>query len=619
MAVRISQGAAVDYAGARHRVVRVLGPDAVLLATEAGAVVSANPLEVAGTGSVAGTAEAARRLLDPARHSAAEWAEAERRCAAVERLLHVGSPRGPAVAEASRDLGLRPRRVWELLALAEAAGRAEPALFLPARRERAAWRLPAATEAIVAARLRGHYASKARPTLARLVEAVRGACLAAALPPPSYNTVKARVLARDPAWLARRRGEPAKARALRLLTGAHPGASAPWDRVQVDATRCDLRLVRHADRAVVGRAILTVALDLYSRAICGFSVLLEGAGNVSVAACLAHACLPKDEWLRGLGHGDLRWPVWGTPRVLEYDQGPENAARGVQRGLAIHGIRAKARPKGRPEHHGHVERLIGTVMRRVHDLPGTTFSGVEARGGAEPERLACISLPELEEILAVEAVRYNETRHEATGERPIERYLAYYRRPGLPDAERIPDPPPAERLLLDFLPYERRRLRRTGVRLFRVDYSSRDLEPLWREAGGRDGAKRIVVYDPRGLAVVHVADEAGGGYVPAHYRVPRPDMTLAESEQARRALARLRAEDRTEARLFEHIERVRAVVARGRTATARAQAERSEQARRGAAAARRASAAAAAEPGYGAPPAPTPRSAVEPFDDVEEL
>lgn len=629
MATRLVPGAVVEYAGSRYRVRRPLGPDAVLLASDAGAVVSASPLHV--TAVVDPAAQGARaaepRLLDAERHTPSEWAEAERRREAVARVLRVRAGREAAVADAARELGLRPRRMRALLARAEAAGRADAAMFLPARRGPRPPRLPEAVEAIVEGQVRSRYASKARPTVARLAEGVRGACLAAGLPPPAYNTVKARVAARDPAWLARRRGEPAKARSMRLLTGAHPGASAPWERVQIDATRCDLLLVRDRDRAVVGRATLTVALDLYSRAICGFSVLLEGAGGVSVATCLAHACLPKDGWLRRLGHGDLHWPVWGRPLVLEYDRGPENAARGVQRGLAIHGIRTKVRPKGRPELHGHVERLIGTVMRRVHDLPGTTFSGVGARGEAEPGRLACISLPELEEILAVEAVRHNETRHGATGERPIERYLGHYRRPGLADAERIPEPPEGgEGLLLDFLPFERRTLRRTGVRLFGVDYASRDLEPLWSEDRRRGAAapRRIVVYDPRGLAVVHVADEATGAYVPAHYRVPRADMTLAESEEARRALAGLRAEDRTEARLFEHVERIRAVVERGRTATERAKAERSAQARRGAAGAR--GAAARIPPAGTEAPAQAPgaadaplRAPVEPFDDVAEL
>lgn len=66
------------------------------------------------------------------------------------------------------------------------------------------------------------------------------------------------------------------------------------------------------------------------------------------------------------------------------------------------------------------------------------------------------------------------------------------------------------------------------------------------------------------------------------YRVPRPDMTLAESETARSALQSAKLADRTEARLFDNILQVRAIEERGRTATARMKAERSKQARRSA-------------------------------------
>jgi hypothetical protein len=73
----------------------------------------------------------------------------------------------------------------------------------------------------------------------------------------------------------------------------------------------------------------------------------------------------------------------------------------------------------------------------------------------------------------------------ATGDRPIERYLACYRRLGLSDAERVPPRLPAGRPLLAFLPYERRAPTRRGFRLFRVDDSACDLLGMWRRDNGR--------------------------------------------------------------------------------------------------------------------------------------
>lgn len=128
--------------------------------------------------------------------------------------------------------------------------------------------------------------------------------------------------------------------------------------------------MREEDRAVIGRPNFTIAIDLYSRVVPGFSVALEAASTVTVATCLTHSCLPKEDWLAKRDLASVHWPIYGKPRTLEYDRGPENEARGIQRGLQRHGIASKVRATGHPEQHGTIERLIGTMMRIVHGLRG---------------------------------------------------------------------------------------------------------------------------------------------------------------------------------------------------------------------------------------------------------
>jgi hypothetical protein len=123
-------------------------------------------------------------------------------------------------------------------------------------------------------------------------------------------------------------------------------------------------------------------------------------------------------------------------------------------------------------------------------------------------------------------------------------------------------------LLFDFLPYETRVLTRSNILLFRVDYSSIDLLPLWRRDNQRPIA-RVVVYDPRSLALVWVLDEATDDYIPIPYRVPHPDMTLAQRSAARGARHASRTRDRTEPRLFENLSDIRAIEATAKSATAR--------------------------------------------------
>ena len=54
------------------------------------------------------------------------------------------------------------------------------------------------------------------------------------------------------------------------------------------------------------------------------------------------------------------------------------------------------RPPGHVNTGGHIERYLGTLMRRIHGVPGTTMSNVKARGRYHSEKHATLSLRELE-------------------------------------------------------------------------------------------------------------------------------------------------------------------------------------------------------------------------------
>jgi putative transposase len=566
---RITAGVVVEHGGTRWRIERPLGADAVLLRNDAGEIVSTSPSTLRFPSSPQG--EPAARRVDELQYTDVEWAEAAKRRAVLTGLAGLSSRARADVEQAGRELGIKRRRVFELLRLAQSGCGIEA--FLPMRVATRAKRLDKAVEAIIGQAIQTHYAQPKRPSMQSLHREVAGLCQGGGLPAPSIHTVGARVRASDQTWLDRKRHGPQAGRATRLLTGSHPGAQTPWQRVQIDSTPCDILLVAAGDRQLIGRPNVTFAIDMFSRAVLGFSVSLEAASTLTVATCLAHACLPKDEWLARRDLPRVHWPVWGRPAILEYDQGPENEARGIQRGLRRYGIETKIRPKGHPEQHGTIERLIGTMMRMVHELRGTTWSSIAERGESEPNARACLALPELERILTLAIDSYNHATHAATGERPIERYLGYYRRPDLPDAQRIPPRLPADRFLLDFLPFERRALRRTGLALFKVDYSSIDLLPLWRR-DNQQPVERVVVYDPRSLARVWLLDDTTDNYIAVPYRVPHPDMTLAESQEARGRMRASRAQDRTERRLFENLAEIRAIEDQAHSATSRRKAER---------------------------------------------
>lgn len=241
--------------------------------------------------------------------------------------------------------------------------------------------------------------------------------------------------------------------------------------------------------------------------------------------------LPKTEWLaeRGL---ELLWPMHGTPRSLHLDNAREFRSRALKRGCQQHGIRIDHRPPATPRFGGHIERLMGTLMTRMHALPGTTFSSVAAHGSYPSEQRAVLTLREFERILALEVLGpYHNEVHSALDRTPAAAWAEGFAASGI----RLPADVAA--FMLDFLPFEERVVRRDGVRLSNVAYYDGTLAPLLDSAERRCRVK----YNPRDTSTVFVELPGGG-----HLRVPCADLgrrpvTLWEQRAATRAL---RAEGR---------------------------------------------------------------------------
>lgn len=93
--------------------------------------------------------------------------------------------------------------------------------------------------------------------------------------------------------------------------GHYPQTSWPLEVIQIDHTPVDVIVVDQAHRRPIGRPYLTVAIDVHTRIVTGFLLSLEPPQATSVALCVAHAVLPKDDWL-AKWRVDASWP--GKPK-----------------------------------------------------------------------------------------------------------------------------------------------------------------------------------------------------------------------------------------------------------------------------------------------------------------
>jgi len=113
------------------------------------------------------------------------------------------------------------------------------------------------------------------------------------------------------------------------------------------------------------------------------------------------ARLPKDEWLKER-HLDIEWAPAGVPKLIQVDNGKEFHSLALRRGCERYAISLEYRPPGRPQFGAHIERYLGTLMRRIHGLPGTTYSNPIERGKYRSEARATMTMAALERWMALE-------------------------------------------------------------------------------------------------------------------------------------------------------------------------------------------------------------------------
>ena len=467
----------------------------------------------------------------PSSASDADWAEAVRRDAVIRPLSAVSRYQSHLIAEASRKLGLSNRRIYGLLD----AFRQNPvtASLLPRKPgpKKGARQLNAAVDAQIEAAIDEVYLKRERPTLRKVLREAARNCRTAGLTPPSMKALRARVSARGlRERMKAREGAEAAGDTFRLVkVGLRTGR--PLQVVQIDHTKVDIMLVDDVTRACIGRPWLTLVLDVHTRMVLGLYLSLDAPCATSAALAVAQAVLPKTDWLADRAI-DLSWAAHGLPEIIHVDNGREFHSRAFERGCQQHGIRIEYRPPATPRFGGHIERLMGTLMTRLHAFPGSTSSNVAARGAYDAESRAVLSFREFEHILALEVLGpYHNEIHSALGRSPAAAWADGA------SGMTLRGPADAAALLRDFLPFEERVVRRDGVRVFGIAYLDGALAHLVDHGPG----KLRVKYDPRDLSAVFVELPAGD-----HVRVPYADISRQPITlwEHREAVQRLRAEGR---------------------------------------------------------------------------
>jgi putative transposase len=275
--------------------------------------------------------------------------------------------------------------------------------------------------------------------------------------------------------------------------------------------------------------------------VAGFYISFDPPGALATGLCIAHAILPKDKWLAKYGVATA-WPFWGIPKTIHADNAKEFRGNMLKRACEEHGIDLQWRPVATPHWGGHIERLLGTLLKEIHTLPGTTFSNPKERGEYNPDKEASMTLSELEKWLSIYIVEvYHQRVHSTLRMNPLKKYeegiFGTKDRPGTGLPARVLN---GDQLRLDFMPYVERTIQQYGVVVDEIHYYH---DVLRRFINITDPSnlklKQQFVFkrDPRDISVIYFYDPEVKQYFAIPYRdTSHPPISLWELREVRRRL-----------------------------------------------------------------------------------
>jgi putative transposase len=486
---------------------------------------------------------------------------------AIEPLISLPRMKREQVEEAAEKIGCVPSAIYGYLRTWHKHKR----ISAFARKKRAdigRSRLDNKVQQVIHEIIESYYKTEERRDVNATLEQIRTECNKLGLKPPSLTPVRSairslpqreRAKARFGNKHARERYEPYR--------GSFPGADYPLAVYQIDHTPADVILVDEETRKPIGRATLTIVLDVCSRMLAGFCISLEAPSAMTAALALSHAILPKENWLKERKLDGAKWPIWGTPTKVHADNAKEFRGTALTRGCAEYGITLENRPKGQPQYGGNVERSFRTFMVATQRLKGTTFSNVAKKLEYDSVGKAIMTVAEYEKWFAIYITyRYHHKKQRGIDHPPINFFEKLIKGSdthppiGLPEA--INDP---RRLLMDFLPFTTRTIQQDGVAFEKIQYWD-DVLRKWLGAKDltdpKEGRKFIFAYDPRDLSTLYFLDPDSNEYFPIPYRNrAHPPMSIWELAAAQKWLAEDPTRKTNESMIFQGVERMRSLEA----------------------------------------------------------
>lgn len=490
----------------------------------------------------------------------AEWDEAKTKYEAIKDLVFRTKSR-EEVEEAAQKYNVTAMTIYRWIKTYEQSEKISSLISNKHKRGKRGSRINPISDKIIEDVIEELYLTKQRTGFPKIYDTIKGECKKLKITPPHENTVRNRIKAIDPKFAMKKRFSAKKANEkYGNFEGEYPEGNFPLEVYQVDHTPLDIILVDSISRKPIGRPYLTLALDVYSRMVAGFYLSLQAPGYFSVSQCLYNAFLPKDEFLKEYGvKGE--WEIYGIPSKYAVDNGADLIGLDMQRVCDEFGMTMVRRPVGRPQFGAHIERILGSINKEIHNLPGSTFSNIAEKAEYDSIKNATFTLEEITQWLTEFIVnKYHNRLHHGIGMTPRQKYrLGIFGDDEHPGTGLPPIIENKESIKISLLPTFYRTVQKDGITLDGITYYS-DVLRTWinREDEQGNKLKFKVKRDPLSIQKLYFFDPEIKEYFELHYRkLHAPDMTLWDLFAAKRYLKEHNIDDTSEDAIFDANDRLR--------------------------------------------------------------
>ena len=456
-----------------------------------------------------------------------EYKEAKRRYEAILPLLEKNLSRKDSV-EYSKKIGIHFTTLYRWQERYKSTGTILGLISNKVGAKKGNTRLNNEIEILIKRIIDNYYLTIQKPSIQSVVDKVLAECKRMNIIAPHSNTIRNRIESITEYEKLKKQGNRGIARTKYEPAPNKFEADYPLQLIEIDHTPCDIILVDDEHRLPIGRPWITVAIDIYSRMIVGYYLSMNAPSVTSVGMCVSNTILPKDTLLAKFDV-NANWNVWGFPETIHVDNGADFRAEAVKKAGLAHGINIEFRPVGRANFGGHIERVIGTLMHEIHNLPGTTFSNIKQRGEYDSDANASMTFFEFEKWLVTFITKiYHKRVHNSLSLTPEQQWEE-----GLFGDENsigfIQKPSSNSTIILDFLPIYERTIQKNGVNIDGLNYYEHVLRTKINQT--ENGKKKQFIFkrDPRDIRYVWFYEESTKEY----FKIPvanqnMPSMTAWE-------------------------------------------------------------------------------------------